>query len=94
MNNFFYHACVLLLKLSHSFFVCVCVCEREREREVEGGRELGLFSDVGRSVLFAIYVYPGSRFPLFSVQGGMYWFSWQFFILFNSVWSDSDAYTQ
>jgi len=40
-------------------------------------RKLGLISDVGRSVLFAVPVYSGSGFPLFSVQGWTCWFSWQ-----------------
>ena len=72
MNNMFFHAPILLLKLSHCVGLCVCVyvCERERGREKErdSERQLGLISDVGRNVLFTIH--PGSGVPLFSVQWG------------------------
>ena len=40
------------------------MCERERERE------LGLISDVGRSALFTVHVYPGSGGPLVLSAGG------------------------
>jgi hypothetical protein len=40
MNNMFFHAPILLLKLSHCVGLCVCVCVCVREREGERKRKI------------------------------------------------------